>query len=390
MKKKINEILFVIYIFLFVIIRPINYFIPGYSRIIMIFGAFLIVTGIFFNNYKMKRDSSIIKPLFFIFFFFSLFLIDLSIRPNRFSLEDTYDFLIFGILSTVAISNITDIKLTLFYYYKTSVVLVFLFILDPFYDYAFSGGYMDFGYLCILPIFFGLHIGVKIFKDKKIIPLQIVCFIVMFIFANRGATLTALVFIILIDILNSKMTVKKTLIYSAFSLAISITVSQAHRILKVAMAMLNQYNIYSYSLRSLYNSIVRSQSIEKLFSGRIDIWKNYIDMLSISPIFGHGVGSFEDKYNIYSHNLFVDISIFWGLPILCLTIILILNSLYKMFKSPVHSEKVLGIIIFFSWFPMLILSRQITSNYGIWMFINFGLLKFPKLEDEHIKLRNIY
>jgi len=370
-----NEFLFVLYIFLFLLIRPLNYFI-GYSQLVLIISCFFILfLSLLINTNKKKKIQSYI-PVSIVILFLILFLIDILFRPNSFSFEHIYYYIIFGIIPVYLYIYVTNYKFVLKYYNKFSIFLFFVYVFDPFLDYNISGGYMNFGYLGMLPIFYGIHVGYKIFNKKYLLIFEIICLIELFLFANKVSFLAAILFIVLIDFFTNKLKILKLFYYISLVLIGLLVWNNFVKIIEYLIKILNDYKIFSYSLNSYYYSI-SNESIEIMFSSRLEIWRLSWEMFLEKPIFGHGVGAFEDKYGFYTHNVFLDIAVFWGLPLLVVFILFIIKGFHSVFIAKGY-HKVLGILFLVHWFPMLIFSRQFIESYGFWLFISFGLLVFQK------------
>lgn len=80
---------------------------------------------------------------------------------------------------------------------------------------------------------------------------------------------------------------------------------------------------------------------EDISTGRVDIYKHVIEMISINPILGNGIGSIEESLNIKGHNIYLQLWAESGFFSLILFIILITSFLIfsiKIFLDKNHAK----------------------------------------------------
>jgi O-antigen ligase len=240
---------------------------------------------------------------------------------------------------------------------------------------------MSYGLDFLLPSYIGIYIARRISNKKWAVPLEIVCFIFAFLFANRSVFLSIITLWIVIELLVAKNNYKKTFkIVSIFSL-LTISFYYISDILNLLSKLLNNFGIYSYSITRMYNYFSGVAGVT-LLSGRLEIWGLAMDVISNNILVGLGTGYFQSEYSMYTHNIFLDILIQYGIIGLIIFITLTINSI----KTTLNSDKyvrLLGLMFFCLWFPKLFLSLHFYRDIGIWCFIAFGFLKSNRQNKIH-------
>jgi O-antigen ligase len=370
--KKFNpELLFVVYFWGFLLLRPVLQKFAAKSTLIL-FVFVLLLSGFFLIGMILKKDAKIGKSVLLLIVLLLLFLLDATLRNNSYSYKYIYRFIYCGFIPVLFLSKIRDSNALLKYYTWFSLIAFLIFAADPIGGYKVFSNYMDYGINFATPAFFGIFLGCHYFKMRWMLVFEVLCFICILVFANRGALITAIFFIAAYFVFMSPKR-KKILIYWFLPINVILVVFfiNIQTILKFAYEIfVNELGLKSYSLNKI-TGFIQTHNSTQLFSGRLEIWAKAGDMLKENLIFGHGMGSFQQRFGFYTHNIFLDIMIFFGLAGVLFFGILIVVSLYNIWNSK-ESVKILGFLFFLLWFPKLLFSMYFIEDVGFWCFIGFA------------------
>jgi len=272
------------------------------------------------------------------------------------------------------LSKIKNIEKLIYYYVFFSLLAFILLGGDPIHGFRIFSDYMDYGFNLGLPVFIGLFLGYKYFKFKWMIFFLILNFLSILIYSNKSSLLTVIVFVFIyylfIDPISKKRIVKLIIPISIILLLIYINIKSIA--LFIYDVFVVKLNVNSYSLITIKNYFL-TKSDRVLFSGRIEIWNKAKVMISENLLFGHGIGSFQDRYGFYSHNIILDLLLFFGIVGFVTFLILIFYSLYKILKYN-GLVRLLGGFLFSLWFPKLFFSTYFIADVGFWCFLSFPFI----------------
>jgi O-antigen ligase len=379
-----HEFLFVIYLWGFTLLRPLFKIYNELSTEILYVFAISIVSLSFIQIIIAKRIN--IKGYILITTMFFIILTDFIFRSNSLTLLYLYEFIIYGLIPIHLITQVKNPRKILKYFSILSVFAFFLFFLDPFFDYYFLNDYMTFGFQFALPAYFGLYIGRRYFNFRWLQPIELICLVILIVFANRSVFFSVLVFWTLIELFYEKNLIK--FIFYIFIFGILIIFIQDF--LQIIINFLANNGLYSYSLRNIQLHLINSDWTG-LFSGRLEIWSLANAMINENLIIGSGTASFHYKYASYSHNLYLDIMLQYGL----LGLIFFTGLLIKSFIRLSHNSKftfLLGLLLFSLWFPKLFFSVYFYRDITIWSFLAIGFIQFNiknNILDSKITLERI-
>lgn len=226
-------------------------------------------------------------------------------------------------------------------------------------DYNLSFGY-NLTFPCIIFIYN------FIFNKKKlfIIP-AIFSAIMILIYGNRGALLVIFVYLFLITLksLDDVKLIKKIFIVIIFILLFLIFKIYYENIMLFLLKKANELNLESRSIRMMLNGKFSQDN------GRDVIWEAVIEAIKANPIFGYGI--LGDRpfvapihYVGYTHNLFLENIISFGVIGHIINIALLLVSLKMIFKCSDKKTSDLFIILF-SISCQLLISM---SFWYVWQF----------------------
>ncbi|WP_394172408.1 O-antigen ligase family protein [Guptibacillus hwajinpoensis] len=368
-RKDINAILLAIYLWMFIVLRIVWAFNSNYSTIILGIISILIICVSIINSEKFINITFLKGIIIFSSVIFFL-LIDMLFRNNEILNVRLYEFLIYGVIPILLLSQIRNFGEFFKTYVIFSVIVFFVYVLDPINQYFLSSSYMVYGFQAMLPAFMGLHIGRKEFGLKPLIILEIMAFIMMLFFGNRMAGIAALIFVILIDLLYKRRSAKKNIKYFFFICLVITIIMNIQPIAEKAANILNNNGYSSYSINSIIFYL--NGTIDSLSSGRNILWENAIDLIKENPIIGYGVGYYESMFNIYVHNFFLEITLSYGLLGIFTYMLMLFYSCYRIIKND-DKLKLFGILLFCTSFPKLFTSHFIFEEPTFWMFIFYGV-----------------
>lgn len=370
-KIAIPELIFVIYFWGFVLLRQLSLMygpivLITFSLLLMCFFVFCMLT-----TNDMKWDRSILN---IVFLYSGLFIADAALRNNAYSFNYLYQYMYSGLVPIIFLSKVRNAKKLLYYYSCFSVVAFFLYMRAPFNGYDPFSDYMDFGLNFALPAFLGLFLFYHYFKVKWMIVLEVCCFLLLIFFANRSASLTAIFFMFFYFLLLATPRNAKS-IKHRWLLSIGTLSAIVYANLDIVMEYL--YNImieigYNVRLISMsYQYLYFDGDAASLLAHRLGDWESAIKMIGQSPVIGHGVGAFQaSTFGTYAHNIFLDILLSYGL-VGFLTFCIILYYSIRQILKLTGAAKVLGLVFFSLWFPVLLFSITFFQSMGFWCFLAF-------------------
>lgn len=376
---KTPELIFVLYYWGFVFLRPLLNENPLYSSLILLGYTFVLVISLFlkfqFSEYKINE-----KVVYFALIILVFFSIDSCLRWNEISFIYLYQYVYSGLIPLFFLSAVNDYEKLLKYFSFFSVFAFLLFGNDPLDGYPLFADYMEYGFRLVLPAFLGVFIGFHYFKIKWMLFFEILIFVSIVFFANRSSLMAVILFICLYFIYNSSNK-KKLFLYKLLPLfVIGLYIySNIVFILNFLVDFLDKHDYNSYALSKYVESIVFGDD-ESVFSGRELIWSQAIDLINQNPVFGHGLGYFQSKYIYYSHNILLDMLMFFGIIGLLFFVILFVRSINCLINAK-GSFKLFALLFFCLWFPKLLFSSVFFEEISFWCFLVlpfFNLNKFNK------------
>jgi len=210
------ELIFLVYFWGFVFLRPLIITLPQYSTVILIMFASSLLSISFLFTIRREvifKNYTIIMLVLCIFFF------DIIFRINSYTLSYLYDYVIYGIIPIHFISQINSFERLVKQFSIFSSVAFIIFASDPLFGYRIFNDYMNYGFLFALPSYMGIHIGRKYLGHKWMFIIEIISLFCLVIFSNRSVLLSLFLFIVTLEIVHVKISPKKIakIIFSSFS-----------------------------------------------------------------------------------------------------------------------------------------------------------------------------
>ncbi len=369
-----EELLFVLYFWGFVLLRPLLQIYPDRSTVILFIFALIIMIVSF---YKMLNSKTLARTYSIIFFVIFVLLFDMLFRPNRLIITYIYEFLIYGAIPIHLLAQVKDSRLLLKLYALFSAVVFILYFSDPFIGYFIFGDYMTFGFNFALPAYYGLYLGRKVFNNKWYLIFEIVCLIEIIVFANRSAILGIIFLWLIYNFIYEKEKKEKIKKFILLLILFIIMLSSINYLLNVALDVMRHFGLFSYSLYHL-NLYFADKNWMKMFSGRLGIWGQAVNMIRDSNILiGAGTGAFQSKHGFYSHNIILDLVSQYGIVGLLFALIKLIKSNYRVLKQDKYTM-IIGFLFLSLWFPKLLFSSYFYKEIGFWCFLAIGSLKIQR------------
>lgn len=362
-KEKINTILFILYFWSFVVLKPIIIFFPNYSTFIISFIIFVIlIVSLLVNKGNVVVNKAYILPITLL----CLSLFDLVFRLNSYTTKYIIELVFYAFFSIYLVSMIRDYKYFIEYMFKISIIVFIFFGLDPLNDYYYFDNYMGYGFNLILPVFLATHFFKLQSKSKFYALLEIFILLMLIVFSNRSV-IVSVITLYLIELLYRNKSLYKKIFYSLLGLLFLINLDI---IVSTLLVFLSSVNIESYSLNSLRNFLL-SYDTNILFSGRFEIWEQSIKLFIDSPIFGYGYGYTEASFGFYIHNIILDLVVHYGLLVSVPIVFIVITGTKKLHKSIQVNNHVL-FLFFILWFPKLLFSDYFIKDIAFWGFLTIA------------------
>jgi O-antigen ligase len=225
-------------------------------------------------------------------------------------LSYSYSFIIFGAIPLLLLLRIEIIDNFFKYFAYFGLATLVLLGMDPFQGYRLSTDYMVYGYTVMLPAYTGMYIARKYYKMKWLLPFEVLSLLLIIIFSNQGAFVSAAMLILLTNIFVDKVNIKKITIFIFALIVIILGVINLKPILEWGIAASNDNSSASYSLSKTYNSLYEGSDS---LSGRTYYWSEALVVFKDKPFLGSGIGFFQSRYNIYTHNIILETAVSFGL-----------------------------------------------------------------------------
>lgn len=385
-KKSINSILLIFTLYIGILTYPLTNLI-GNSALLWTSIAVVIFTSIYVNkNINLKFTFIVIS--FTIFFILNY----ISVEYKNLVLEEFLNFFRSGILILYLASKELDYKDLIKYWYRIAIIsfIVCNLMLSFFVK---RNLYMDFGIFMTYNFIIFCTYVYKKYNKKKIFNLILVsiCFVEIIIFANRSSILICIFTIAyyeIIKIKKNKIYISILKLFSIFGLSI-ITFMNLGKVLNSLVYILNNIGVYSYSINKAILSLQNGFIAES--SGRDDILSLTMDIAKNSYYMPKGVRYLDyithGEY-LYTHNIFTDILLTFGILGL---ILFVLYMTYITYKMCVYSRfncefKYIASIIYIYTFTRLILSSTLWKESLFWMLIGIVIFYNKDLKGETKKV----
>jgi hypothetical protein len=345
-KIYINELLFVLSIYYHCIIRIPMYSLSEIQSIINIgFMLILLLLSFLFNKGKDENKYISLRFVIILLIILGIYNLSFAFSYNSAILENFKDFIVHGAIPMYLFTKTNNYEKIFKYMAIMSCILLMVYILEPFNNYIYFGGYMGYGLFLILPCFVFIHIYRKYFNCNRMIFFEIVAFFEAVFCSNRGTLLCSIILVIMLDLIFKKKSFKKIIEYILIGILIYVVSCNLYEIIKCIYYFIEDtFGYHSYSIWTIMKTL--SGDTNGL-AHRDEIWSAALNFYQLHPIFGSGISSFENSYGIYTHNIFLEILTSFGIVGMVIFIIYLLSKIigFIKFKSTNVSKKMLYLVI---------------------------------------------
>lgn len=389
-KEQFKGKAFIYYFWGFPLIQFLITLVPDYSEVVVF--LHLLCSCIIWcaENYTVNI-TQYKKPIILIGIVMLYFLYNLIFKRNDKTISYLIEFVMYGVLSLIYVYFI-NLKDKFIYYNCIAACMVFLiFSIVPIVGYEKLGmtNYMDFGFAVALPAYMSILLGRKYFKKNYLIIIEIFCFVEILFYANRSCLLSIAflwLLVYIIDVKKKPFHMLIALLLLSIGVVMIINFKEIVNWVNDEIFVKNDLNVRAWQKIMAF---VQNQNWDALFSGRLQIWQNAINMIKEKPWFGWGVGAFENIYGdgYYTHNLILEVLVELGciFGILFLTILII--KIFKLMSSKDRALKMLSILFLAMVFPKLLLSSLYYKDIWFWGLIAL-ILKYGKKELKNENINN--
>ena len=378
-----NSLIFILYLFQYSLLFPINLII-GSQFPIVIFTSALLMYCIITNRFKFNLKLILLLFLPLILLLFKLPFEKPDNSGINIALSHVKAFLTIGVSGILIGSLKFSSKLFFYYAYKLSWIILLFFIFIPFTTYYGDDvNYMRYGY-GLLPATIIFY--VSLFQKKQLLRSIVGCsisFTLLLFFGARGSLLSFLFFLVTFTFLFSS--IKKRTKYVIF-LVLSTIIFNIKPIIIYLFNTITGFNLSSYSLTKVLNYL-NGDSFSSTSSGRSEAFELALLKIWESPFLGLPLNTaYLDTGLIYYHNLFLDILVNWGVIIFSFFLGLIISYIYKTIKTPKKNIKIIFTLIFCISITRLLVSSNYFERPEFWVLMSYGL---TSIGTNHISLIKI-
>lgn len=247
------------------------------------------------------------------------------------------------------------------------------------------GQWMGTSYGCIkyiITLIIALFGGLKILKKgwQKIAAIfMLLLFLHFFLhYGSRGAILGIIIALFFIYAIKKTYNLKK--IFTIIILTTASIFIVWNTLFPIIVGYVMNNNVNSFAISKMATS-------NDLSNGRSDLVDEGIELFEESPVLGHGVSSFESKYNRYVHNVFLQIMCDGGIIYLSLFLIVLWMSFRIAFGTSTPLNVKLFIVFLISGYLVeLLFSNYLWRSHGLWLLIGYTVSKHKSI----VKWNQVY
>lgn len=355
--ESLNSLLLVLYIYLSTLTLPLKVLTDSGSPVWVI--TLLIVSiSLYINKFKIN-----IKVFFLIIIIFLLFLINYLIVDFKEEVWNIFiEFIKFGLIPLYLASLVNNYNDLLRHWYTVSLFNIFIWLFfiggvnERSVNYMTLGRHMTLSFI-VFTIYF--------YKNIKVINLILMLYSLLIItfFANRSSLLVCIVILIFFEMKSLK---NKGMLYSyvkssLYLFACIFIYLKMENLVIILRDTLQSYGINSYILTKAIFAF--RHGIEESTSGRDSLYDQSLDIIKENNFMPKGIGYYQYTTGIvYPHNIFIDISITYGIFGLIAFICILIWAFCKSIRINNQSFKLVIITLFIYTFIRLNFSGMFWSD----------------------------
>lgn len=331
----------------------------------------LVLTSIIsfiFSRKNILLNKNIAILISYILFFL---LVGISIGRSFVPTEYLLYFSCFGILPSLITLNI---KFDVIY---KSIIIIGLILLYPYYTIDYSANlydsaqkYMDMSYKVLIFIITGFlcfFLGFsKLYKTLALIVTS--GYLVLFLsFGSRGAIVSLFAFLAIYWIISARSK-NKMINRLLMSMTAMIAVSLAFKLIIV--------NLYEFLSDRNTEILAISRIFQMLEDGKsMSTGRDYLAEIALtgiyhSPLFGKGIGSFDNYSGLYPHNIILQLMWEGGILLTMPIISCFLTGISSIFNNCLKIEfRIFLLLLFSSGIIQLFFSSYLWMSLFLWLFI---------------------
>lgn len=275
--------------------------------------------------------------------------------------------------SLLILLSVKDYKYLSELYCKYALVTFLLLGWQPIVSSNVFANWMDYGFTIALPCTIGLYVLAKNKRSLIFWALSIASFLMAIAFANRSTWLCIVLFICIYEFIIEKGTIKRFVFIAVTLIIVIIIACNIEDILSWFIAInrtTNNFNLHSF--RKI-QSLLSGSSMDIFTSGRQEITSSAVKVILDSFPFGSGVGYFETINGIYSHNIALDLLLYWGFFGILAGVLIIIIIFRTIMMEKDLTIKITKVILLCMWFPKLLFSSSFTYDLAFWASIVFAI-----------------
>lgn len=332
----------------------------GIHIVILVISAFfMVISAIIWIRY----DTGL---LCVVCLFFGLFyLLSSLIFPENRHFANVYTFDFFAIclpcfINAILIDDfeiyISVLQLVSIMVFLLGLLLLILLVLRGMRVNEYSMAYSFYMLLPALVFTYGFY-----YKKKVLfLILAIISMLSILMIGARGALVSSLIFLIAIVLIAKLKLVLKilTVLLSVFVIVFF------NRIITWFGQLLSLIGITSRNL-----TLIQINEWFSHDSGRSAIQSQVIELIKKKPLFGNGIGAEQRVLGTYSHNIFLDLFLHFGVLLGSIIIIVGVSLIIHIFIKT--KQKVLFFMLFCYGFIPLLFSGSYLEFFPFWIFLGF-------------------
>ena len=347
-------------------LNSITWFLPVSEGGVVLIAAVAVILYLIAGNRVPNR--SVLFVICFNLLFFSPMLLGATEHQEKYLLE----FIAVGIVSlSIAQSSFDNQKV--FLYASVIAIVLCPLIIKMDLTYRDPGSLMGLSY-GILRLICALCFLIMSDAIKKAYRLLLVIPIILYLgkyllYASRGAILSLFIFCALLFYI--RYIKNKTISLTLILISVLFVFLMFEPIIEFLSSYMSHYGIDVYA----FEKILRMMDEGDVTNGRENILQKGLAMGMESPIWGHGVAAYEDRFNEgYVHNIFAQLFIEGGL-LLCLPYVyyILKASTYILApENPSNERKMMATLLSLSVVELLF-SNYLWRNQVFWLFIGYTI-----------------
>jgi O-antigen ligase len=197
-----------------------------------------------------------------------------------------------------------------------------------------------------------------------------------FYFGNRGVILCIALYVVAYLIWMNKMKISNKVFLGFLCVPIVTYIISNFQTLLVSLnTFLTSNGIYIFFIQKTVYFLTRGD----LGNGRGNLYSDALNQILLRPILGNGIGTFEEQFGLYTHNLVLQILVEGGvLYFFLFVLVMVVFVIELLSKSVQYDEKKLLLILAFAGVIPLMFSKVYWTTNCFWLFISFLLYLYEK------------